>query len=66
VSNQLLSAVLDRAVPLAWRMATGFAEALERANPLRARMASNLTLTDGGIAAEAATLAAALAHRLRA
>ena len=52
VANQMVSALLDRAVPLAWRMADGLAETLERAQPVPAQMASNLRLTDGGIAAE--------------
>lgn len=52
VANQLLSAVLDRAVPLAWRMAESFSEALERLTPNPARMAENLGRSNGAITAE--------------
>lgn len=53
VANHLLTTVLDRAVPLAWRLADGFADVLVRCVPQPGRMAHNLALTDGGIAAEA-------------
>ncbi len=52
VANHLLAAVTDRAVPLAWRLAEGFADLLDRVRPVPQRMAENLALTDGGIAAE--------------
>jgi 3-carboxy-cis,cis-muconate cycloisomerase len=52
VANHLLSTVTDRAVPLAWRLAEGFADLLDRIRPVPERMAQNLALTDGGIAAE--------------
>jgi 3-carboxy-cis,cis-muconate cycloisomerase len=52
VANQLLSSVLDTAIPLAWRMAEGFAETLERMAPQPRRMAENLGRTGGGIVAE--------------
>lgn len=52
VANHLLSAVLDRAVPLAWRMAESFAETLERLTPNPARMAENLARSKGAITAE--------------
>ncbi|SNR69734.1 lyase family protein [Puniceibacterium sediminis] len=52
VANHLLSAVLDRAVPLAWRMAESFAETLERLTPNPGRMAENLARSKGAITAE--------------
>lgn len=52
VANQLLSSVTDRAVPLAWKLAEGFADLIDRVQPQPERMAANLALTGGGIAAE--------------
>ncbi|SMX43807.1 lyase family protein [Actibacterium lipolyticum] len=51
-ANHLLSSVLDRAVPLAWRMSESFAETLTRLNPNPARMAENLARSNGAINAE--------------
>ena len=42
LSNQVLAATLDQAVPLAWRMCAGFAEALDRLIVRRDVMADNL------------------------
>ncbi|KMK68279.1 lyase family protein [Puniceibacterium sp. IMCC21224] len=51
-ANQLLSSVLDRAVPLAWRMSESFADTLVRLTPSPARMAANLARSQGAIVAE--------------
>ena len=51
-ANHLLSSVMDRAVPLAWRMSQSFAETLTRLNPNPARMAENLSRSNGAINAE--------------
>lgn len=52
VANHLLSSVLDRAVPLAWRMSESFAETLTRLTPNPDRMAENLSRSKGAINAE--------------
>ncbi|MFZ3584812.1 lyase family protein [Loktanella sp. DJP18] len=52
VANQLLSSVLDHAVPLAWRMSESFAETLARLTPHPMRMAENLGRSKGAISAE--------------
>ncbi|MDO6729001.1 lyase family protein [Marinovum sp. 2_MG-2023] len=50
--NQLLSALLDDAVPLAWRMTDSFKTLLERLSVDVDRMESNVHLTGGAIATE--------------
>lgn len=50
--NQLLSAVLDRAVPLAWTLAEGFDGLLGRVAVDAKRMAANAGLSGGAIATE--------------
>lgn len=52
VSNQLLSSLLDTAVPLAWRMADGFADTLRRIIVVPQRMRENLHRSDGTITSE--------------
>ena len=42
LSNQILYAVLDQAIPLAWRVCIGFAEAVSRLTVNRDVMAQNL------------------------
>ncbi|MBY6090448.1 lyase family protein [Maritimibacter alkaliphilus] len=50
--NGLLSAVLDRAVPLGWTMVEDFRQLLGRIALNRPRMAENAALSGGGIATE--------------
>lgn len=50
--NQMLSALLDRAVPLAWDMAEGFDALLGRIVVHAPRMAENAALSGGAIATE--------------
>lgn len=52
LSNQVLAAVLDQAVPLAWRMSAGFAEALNRLAVRRDIMAQNLKKAGSAVCAE--------------
>ena len=52
VSNQVLYAVLDQAVPLAWRACSGFAEALSRLTVNRDIMAQNLASVGSSVCAE--------------
>ena len=52
VSNQVLYAVLDQAVPLAWRACSGFAEALNRLTVNRDVMAQNLVSVGNSVCAE--------------
>jgi 3-carboxy-cis,cis-muconate cycloisomerase len=58
-SNHLLSAMLDRAIPLGWRMVTHMARALERIVPNPARMAQNAAISGGSMAAERLMMALA-------
>lgn len=50
--NQLVSNLLDRAVPLAWTLTENFAGLLERTQVDAARMAANAHLSGGAIATE--------------
>lgn len=50
--NQLLSSVLDRAVPLAWTLAENFDRLLSRIGVNAPRMAENAALSGGAIATE--------------
>lgn len=52
LSNQILYAVLDQAVPLAWRACSGFAEALSRLTVNRDVMAQNLASVGTSVCAE--------------
>ena len=52
LSNQILYAVLDQAVPLAWRVCNGFAEALSRLDVNRDVMAQNLASAGTSVCAE--------------
>lgn len=52
LSNQILYAVLDQAVPLAWRACSGFAEALSRLTVNRDVMAQNLASAGTSVCAE--------------
>jgi len=52
LSNQVLAATLDQAVPLAWRMCAGFAEALDRLTVRRDVMADNLARVGSAVCAE--------------
>ncbi|TNB47599.1 adenylosuccinate lyase family protein [Martelella lutilitoris] len=51
-TNQLLSSVLDRAVPLSWRMTRGFADTLHRIRVNPDAMMRNAELSGGVIATE--------------
>ncbi|WP_158585641.1 lyase family protein [Pseudooceanicola sediminis] len=67
VANQLLSSVLDAAIPLAWRLAESFEETLNRLTPNPVRMAENLNRSQGAISAENLMMALApLAGRAQA
>ena len=52
LSNQILYAVLDQSVPLAWRACSGFAEALSRLTVNRDVMAQNLASAGTSVCAE--------------
>jgi 3-carboxy-cis,cis-muconate cycloisomerase len=52
LSNQVLAGVLDQAVPLAWRMVTGFSTALDRLVVRRDTMARNLARVGSSVCAE--------------
>ena len=52
LSNQILYAVLDQAIPLAWRVCIGFAEALSRLTVNRDVMAQNLASAGTSVCAE--------------
>lgn len=52
VSNQLLTAVLDQAVPLAKKVTAGFAKALDRLRVRRDRMAENLAAVGNAVSTE--------------
>ena len=52
LSNQILYAVLDQAVPLAWRACSGFAEALSRLTVNRDVMAQKLASAGTSVCAE--------------
>ncbi len=52
LSNQVLSGVLDQAVPLGWHMVAGFAEALDRLVVRRDVMARNLAAVGAAVCAE--------------
>ena len=52
LSNQILYAVLDQAIPLAWKACSGFAEALSRLTVNRDVMAKNLASAGGSVCAE--------------
>ena len=52
LSNQVLAATLDQAVPLAWRMCAGFAEALDRLIVRRDVMADKLAGVGSAVCAE--------------
>jgi 3-carboxy-cis,cis-muconate cycloisomerase len=52
LSNQILYAVLDQAIPLAWRVCIGFAEALSRLSVNRDVMAQNLASAGTSLCAE--------------
>lgn len=58
-TNQLLSSVLDRAVPLGWTMAENFDSLLGRIRVDAGQMARNIGLSGGGIAAERLMMALA-------
>ena len=51
-ANHLLSAVLDEACPLAWRLAAGFDDLLGRIEPQPGRMSENLQRSGAFIASE--------------
>ncbi|SOH94376.1 3-carboxy-cis,cis-muconate cycloisomerase [Monaibacterium marinum] len=51
-TNQLLSRVLDRAVPLGWTLAEGFAHLLGRIRVLPENMAANAELSGGAMSTE--------------
>ncbi|WP_417691621.1 lyase family protein [Roseibium sp.] len=51
-TNQLLSSVLDRAIPLAWEMAQRFENLLARTEVQAAKMKDNANQTGGAIATE--------------
>ena len=51
-ANQLISAMLDRAVPLGWRMAIHMAGTLDRIRPRPERMARNAAASGGAMATE--------------
>ena len=52
LSNQILYAVLDQAIPLAWKACSGFAEAISRLTVNRDVMAKNLASAGGSVCAE--------------
>ena len=52
LSNQILYAVLDQAIPLAWRVCIGFAEAVSRLTVNRDVMAQNLASAGTSVCAE--------------
>lgn len=52
LSNQILYAALDQAVPIAWRACSGFAEALGRLTVNRETMAQNLASVGTSLCAE--------------
>jgi len=52
VANQLLSSLVEKAVPLTWKMVDGFAKALDRIIVMSERMRENLDRSGGAIASE--------------
>lgn len=51
-ANQLLSSLVEKAVPLTWKMAEGFAKTLNRVIVVPERMRENLDRSGGAIASE--------------